>query len=294
MLRESMLQQGHGKALVVLEGLFMKGLQQSEHPNYERWYTTKDIITQLKYFCGMSETLVREGLNDVLVFQRRVKASEGRNQRGRPPYEYRLPLLKELLAEFAYGLMWTPGDELVKEDLVSLRDYRMALHREMVIRNWEEKGGFEMYRDLMADRLGVSKRTIRNYDNFMGFVWQANFVGRRITFRNWVNLPRYKHRYDENGKRLPSRHWLRIYDPVRGQFYHRPNVRYLAWEALEKGHDVELVHRGANTYYPYGRPCQSEFNGEYGDMQWVMQNIQAIEDAGFVQSANGQWHHQRE
>src|SRR5690606_13109948 len=110
------------------------------------------------------------GLQTRLIFNRRRDKPKA-NQRGAPPYLYRIPCPAELKAEFAPNMDVTPSDSLTKKDLGSVTSYRMALHRELYVRKWLDSDfkGFEMYRGLQADRLGVSTRTIRTYDKKLGF-----------------------------------------------------------------------------------------------------------------------------
>jgi hypothetical protein len=113
----------------------------------------------------------------------------------------------------------------------------------------------------MAERLGVSTRTVRTYDKELGFSNDPNYKEVEITEYNWGQLPRYKDKFDENGKRLPSKTWLRIHK--YGEPYQNvPFVRYLAYKALQDGYYVYAMERTPNTYYPYLKPDPEQFDGD--------------------------------
>ncbi len=286
-LREAFLQQDQGKGLLVVEGL----LHLKIRPN--SWLTFKQIFQLLSDNFGMSHRTVYEGLREhPLVFERRVAARQP-HQRGAPAYEYRLPHPDELEAEFAPGLGTTPSDALQKADLRSLSAYRMGLHHQLFIRKWCEAGGkgFVMYRDLMAQRLGVSVRTIRTYDQKLGHDNDPNYREEQITGEAWKVLPRYKNKQSATG----SRQWLKVYDPETDTSQSYPLVKFLAYRALKDGQEVYKVERLANTYYPYRRPDPRlliEHNYDPVYLFWADQ--EAREAAGLFRDAQGCWYHQRE
>lgn len=286
-IREAILQRGDAKGLVVLEGLY--------HLKYraEKWLTFDQIYRLLSDNFGCSFRLVYEGLQSRLIFNRR-KDKPKAHQRGARPYLYRIPSPAELRAEFAPNADPTPSDSLRKEDLKSVSAYRTGLHREFRYRKWLDNDykGFKIYRDVEADRLNVSKRTVRTYDKKLGFSYEENYIEKRIYWQDWDKLPRYKQSFDNAGKAIPSRKWLKVIDWLSGQETNMPYVAYLAYINLKEGLAVYEMERDANTYYPYKRPKKAEFKGDVADFYYA--ECEAIEEAGFRRDSDGRWYHPRE
>jgi hypothetical protein len=287
-LREAMLQANVSKSLVVLEGLYMLSFAS------DTWLTFDQIYRLCRDNFGMSYQLVYQGLCQFLIFQRR-KAEGVAHRRGPRPYLYRIPHPDELMAEFDVKQTHSPHDELQKTDLKSVSAYRRALHRQMFIRKWLESQakGFVMSRQLMATRLGVSVRTVRTYDKLLGHSNDPNYKEIPITRNNWFRLPRYKEQFDENGKRLPSKIWLRTHKYSDTEYRNLPCVRYLAYKALNEGYYVDMVERLANTYYPYQKPDLSQFES-WDALSKHYAEEDARNTAGFYQNQEGGWYYQRE
>ena len=286
-IREAMLQRDHHKALVVLEGLY--------HLKYEAdtWLTFKQIRKLLEDNFGTAFRLTYEGLQQKLVFQRR-KAQPQAGQRGRPSYLYRIPSPLELKAEFAPDSQ-SPTDTLTKDDLKSVHTYKLALHREKGIRLFIKNGGrgYQMYRDLQADSLNLSTRTIRTYDKLLNWSAEANYKETRISRKDWQKLPRYKSAYSPTGQKLPSRQWLKAVDWETGSVEIMPCVAYLAYAKLSENKAVYTVEREANTYYPYNRPNKANL-GDIDSVDYYYLDMEARAEAGFYRDSDGLWYHQRE
>lgn len=286
-IRESILQRGFAKGLVVLEGLYYLKYRA------DKWLTFDQIYRLLSDNFGCSFRLVYEGLQSRLIFNRRKDKAKA-HQKGARPYLYRIPSPAELRAEFAPNAEPTPSDSLTKEDLKGVSSYRIALHRELCYRKWLAGNGkgFKIHRQLQAKRLNVSKRTIRTYDKNLGFSHEANYTEKRIYWQDWNKLPRYKHSFDGAGKPLPSRKWLKVVDWTTGHETNLPYVAYLAYINLKEGLAVYEMERDANTYFPYKRPNKAEFEGDPVD--FYLAECQAIEDVGFYRDSEGRWYHPRE
>ena len=288
LLRETMLQADASHSLVLLEGLYMLSFKA------EKWLTFDEIVRICRDNFDMSRQLVYKGLCKESVFQRR-KAEGIANKRGARPYLYRIPHPDELIAEFDTARKYSPHDELQKADLKSVSTYRKALHRQMFIRKWLENQakGFIMSRKLMAERLGVSVRTVRTYDKELGYSNEANYKEVPITEKNWFKLPRFKDKFDESGKRLASKVWLKVFTPDYEEYHNLPCVRYLAYKAINEGKHVLMVERLANTYYPYQKPDLSQFDSWDALSQYDAEQ-DARKKAGFRQHQEGAWYYQRE
>ena len=284
-LREAMLGAGYAKGLVVLEGLYMLRIKA------DSWLHFDEIFRLCRDNFGMSRRLIYDGLCQNLIFQRR-KAEVKSHQRGARPYLYRVPYPEELLAEFQIPRGYTPHDQLEKDDLKSVKAYRLGLHREMFIRKSIDAPhkGFVMSRKLMADRLGVSPRTVRDYDKILGFSHQANYREERITVDNWFKLPRYKDKFDADGKRLPSKMWLKAIKSGDENYTLLPQVRYLAYKALQEGYQVWTVERLPNTYFPYQKPDLSQCDG----WEYFYADGDALNAAGFFKQNDSTWIYHRD
>ena len=286
-VREAMLRDKQGNALVVVECLYALKFTP------DTWLTFEEIYTLLSQRFGCSRRLVYEGLKAKRVFQRRKKLAKA-HQRGARPYLYHIPYPLQLKAEFAPESDPTPSDQLVKADLQSVSAYRKGLHREFIRRLWEENGyqGVKIYRALLAYRLGVSPRTVRTYDYLLGFSHEANYIEKRIYWKDWNKLPKFKNSYDAQGKKLASRTWLKIVDWETGYTQIKPYVAYLAYEGLKANYAVYEVSRDANTYYPYKRPVRGK-DGVIDAIDFYYAEIEAIQTAGFHRQDND-WVLQRE
>ena len=281
-VREAMLQAKVEKGLVVLEGLYWLGI--ADHV----WLTFDQILRACQANFGMSRQLVYYGLREIQIFQRR-KEHPTEGKRGARPYEYRIPHSDELVAEFAPNASYSPHDELEKSDLKNVSTYRKALHATMFRRLWVKNGckGFEMSRKYMAERLGVTPRTVRTYDKELGFSNEPNYKEVEINEHNWGQLPRYKEKYDKDGKRLPSKQWLRIHK-YGEPFQSVPFVRYLAYKALREGYFVDAMERLPNTYYPYLKPDPKQFGIDEAVERYLAEE-EARNVAGFFQNRDGSW-----
>ena len=287
-LREALLKQGNKHGLVVLEGLYMLCFKA------DKWMSFNEVYRVCWNNFEMSRQLVYKGLQDSLIFQRR-KAEGVAGKRGARPYLFRIPHPDELIAEFHLGQKYSPHDELQKEDLKSVSLYRKALHRQLFIRKWlaNEAKGFTMSRQLMAERLGVSVRTVRTYDKQLGFSNEPNYKEVPITEKNWGRLPRFKDKFDENGKRLGSKVWLKVFNPQQEAFQNLPCVRYLAYKAINEGKQVYMLERLINTYYPYQKPDLSQLDS-WDALSHYDAEKDARKKAGFYEHQEGGWYYQRE
>jgi hypothetical protein len=279
-LREAMLKGWHGKALLIVEALYLLKIAP------ESWLTFDEIFRLLNNNCGCSYQLVYQGLQDRQVFQRQ-KTPPRPGQRGARPYEYRLPEAAELEAEFAPGQKPTPSDTLTLTDFRSLTTYRMALHRQLYIRKWCENGGqgFVMSRGLMAERLGVSARTVRTYDQKLNHSHDPNY--------HWQGLPRYKRRRTKDDAPPSSKQWLEVVDAESGRRQNYPLVKFLAYKALKADCAVFRVERLPNTYYPYSKPDVSQIPSWDAASRYFV-TYAVIRAAGFYCDGDGKWYHRRE
>ena len=282
--REAMLRRGYAKALVITESLYATGFEP------EQWYSFKEIYEVLSEQIGTSYKLVYHALQQKLVFQRRLAKAEP-GQPGRRPYLYRVPNPLELVAEFSPEGNTTLSDTLKKRDLKTVTAYRRALYHNLFIRLFCASGkGFTAYRGFLADLYGVSERTLRSYDKQLGHSHDANYKEQPVGWHNWEQLPRFKANYDQQGRRLPSRQWLKIIDRRTGRTETSPLVKFLAFEALRADKAVYIVERGANTYYPYPKPETEGMNS----IDRHIAHFWAAKRIGLERDREGHWYYPRE
>lgn len=172
-LRESLLRADLGEAALVLDGLFSVG------------YKVGSLITFrtaaarfLNAGIAVSPALIRRALNTPEVFKRGKARRRGR---GRPTNIYHMPSVEMLIIRFGGG-QWSPSDALHALDLGSLKAYRLALHRAFIQRL---PGNYS--RAFLAARLGVCKRSTRNYDRLAQIVVMTRFDYSKIEiyFDQW-------------------------------------------------------------------------------------------------------------
>ncbi len=149
-------------------------------------------------------------------------------QGGRPNQTFRMPYNHELCA--ILGVKQSGSDPLERADLVSARQTRMALHRELIKRR---PGQYP--RGWLARRLGISKRTIDTYNQIIPIHSRAMFIETPIY---WSNI-----------ERLPSDEALcgAYLVTVQGKKY--PALRTIASRLLATGEGLRLKQQTVNFYW---------------------------------------------
>jgi hypothetical protein len=136
-------------------------------------FTERQALAEVQ-FLGIGRRTVRNALH-ATVRRRRLFNLAGihRPKRGRPAQLYELPSAAEVASRL--GIPRTLSDELKPADLHGLTTYRAALHREFIRRS---PGAYT--RGWLAGRLGVSKRTVRDYDKRGGITVTPQFDYQRM------------------------------------------------------------------------------------------------------------------
>ena len=142
-------------------------------------------------------------------------------KRGRPvQLLFQAPSVGRLLG--LLGVSWTPSDDLGSKDLSSGHAYRRALHREYV-----KRLSPAVPMAVLAERIGVSARTLRRYNSQLG-VHVSQRVGRfGLTWESLQCLPRLERGWS---KRQTPGYWLA----------HGDGSRLPAWRHIGAG----LLRRG--------------------------------------------------
>ncbi len=153
---------------------------------------------------------------------------------------YTLPTSEQMLAQL--GLENPYGDALSLADMGSSKAYRQALHRQLIKRRPGPYG-----QTLLGNRLGVTDRSIRNYNKAIHI--HSSTTWHEIPL-SWRNL-----------KRSPSATDLEI--PTGGQCLlddsgkKWPLKREIAAKLLKQGRKVSHLRRGPNYYWYGERPQPS-------------------------------------
>lgn len=232
-VREALLAQNLGEAAILLDALLWCGVRVGQ------LLTVKQIVERLQaQQIGMSEGLIRRGLN--LGVFRRGKLKQGR---GRPLATYIMPGMTELQQTYADGWQSSFADPIMPEDMASLKLYRQALHREFIAR---APGAYS--RAFLAGRLGVSERTTRNYDRRVGVIAEQRIARHDVMlYDNWDLLAR-----DYERKAAGRRHlWLEITryfdDYSRKETFKAPMKVGIMYAYAAKA-EVKIAEQLSNTY----------------------------------------------
>jgi hypothetical protein len=131
-------------------------------------YKTGKIFTRKQLLDSLRENglkvpdgVIQRGLDEKVFVVGKILAL-GTKRRGRPTLAYHMPAIADLVRTWCWGVD-TASDRLCETDFVSLKAYRIALHREFINR---DPGDYS--RAFLGRRLGVSEATTRNYDKLAG------------------------------------------------------------------------------------------------------------------------------
>lgn len=225
-VREALLAAKLGKASLLFDALLYCSVREGMSLTFE-----KVIHTLYKRHVRLPETLVRQALNSG-VFQTGLIYTK---RAGRPQKVYTMPSIDWLIKKYAHGVA-TASDELVLKDLQNLRLYRQALHREFIRR---APGIYS--REFLGRRLGVGKRTTRNYDLREGIRAIRRLGEQELRwFINWEDIVRAA---------KPGVNWLRIHLKNGKSFDTSPRVDMAKRTMWKKHvHSVTLVTQLCNRY----------------------------------------------
>jgi len=222
-IREGLLSAGLGDSALVMDALLASGWLPGKA------FTFKKVLAYLRQ-AGfmMGEALIRRGL--VLIKTNKTKPTIGR-----PEIIFQIPPIQKLAQEYAGGFI-SVTDVLTFDDLQSLKAFREGLHRELIKRR---PGIYS--RKFLSQRLGISKRTTRNYDKHVGIEVQPRQQedGSFLHYTNWESYV---------GAAIPGKQWLRIYFDD-GRTWNTPcKVGIVEAFAWRPGCKVKLVTQLANRY----------------------------------------------
>lgn len=236
--REKLLALKMGYAALVLDVLLKMW------PAGQR-FTERQALAQVQLF-GIGRRTLRNALQcrphgtGVFSFGLFPLAGFERPKRGRPAQAYKLPSADEVARQLRIGR--TPSDELKPDDLRGLTAYRVALYRELIRRQPD------FYtRGWLAGRLGVSKRTVRDYDKRAGIK-----VTPQITYTRMYNMIQVAEALSVGTQELGKKRYDRWLEDPTGKRY--PLMMDIAKRLLEKyptGRGLPqcfIVYQTANKY----------------------------------------------
>ena len=247
-VREVLLGIGLPKSALMLDLLLTLGFQEGQ------WVTYEQVIDACKQYTSFN--VIRDGLNGYVFRKKRLKQT----RRGRPTVAFQIPKIDHL--KYKYAVKWSKlTDTLLLADFRNVKTYRMGLHRELIARGHEESGqdGAIFSRKWMAERLGVSAETLRNYEGELKTYVEARFHKRPM--KSTADLMYLDDKRDHNGK------FLVVY--YRDTYKHMPAIKGLGGLLLKQGHEFELHTRLPNRYFP---------ENPYLEQQQIEENNRFLQD----------------
>lgn len=233
-IRENLIAGGIIKGAFMLDAMYFHGVE-------DRWLTVADL-------CGIlqetSETLIRQALNETAVFMSRpIKTGK----RGRPTLEYRAKPIDQLTVWWAgaprkIGAPLPRIDALPETAFTSIKSYRLELHAEFLRRNsLQGSVWYQASQAFMAQRIGVSPRTLRRYHEIIQPEIKETYEVSRIKADQ---LPEAATDHRPMWLEIGSLSQIVNRQPTR----RIPATRPAALWALANGYQIHLVRRKANRY----------------------------------------------
>lgn len=231
--REAFLQEDRGQAALVIDALYHSGFKMFQQFNYDQ------AAANLAWL-HVNSKLLRSALQDPIF------AQKGRRNR-----VYTLPA-PSTARKSVNARNSAISDILPDEAYQSVHHYRRALHFALIARR---PGVYS--RALLAQRLGVCKKTTRNYDRELGVYVSPTFLSFQLSWSTIGDLP--------SQRPAPGMTFLAIWDE-KAQFisHFSPFQRQIAAHWLAKGRRVDLQEQQCNFYQPE-HPGLKYITGKYAD-----------------------------
>jgi Bifunctional DNA primase/polymerase, N-terminal len=253
-VREALMQRKLTYVIRTLEGLLLVGF----HPG--KAFTADQAIQALKGIVGRDSvynalntrapngqpffplrvpSALPKASNEAAKQKQRLKTKKcffvtekksGIKKKGIPARRFKLPHIKDLCR--LLDVKSSGSDPLTRDDLMSAHQTRMALHRELIKRR---PGAYS--RRWLANRLGVSRRTINTYNQHIPIHTRPSY---HETSLSWTSIDRMLSDEALAGAFIET---------LTGKKY--PALRSIAAHLLAKGTYIRLKQRAANLYW-YG------------------------------------------
>jgi hypothetical protein len=222
-LREAFLQRDMGDVSLLLDAIYLAGWRPG------RRFTRHKLRIFLSRHYNIPHYVIQKALTSGLFAFKHIHTKA----KGRPEKLYTLPYLMPLVNHYAKGL-WTPSDKLYPADFDNVKAYRIAIHRALIERH---PGTYS--RQFLGRRIGVSKRTVRTYDNLAGIKAEMRTERRRIDhYSNWQDLVA--------GKQPGGAEWLEFVH-TDGRIIKRPIKAGIIWKYIHEA-AVYIVRQLTNYY----------------------------------------------
>lgn len=189
----------------------------SKTPNGTNIYTSDDLIRIVKYYPHVGDTDNRTKKCDSTSTERdkfpnpeQHVPNHVSSSGGRPPQQFIFPDIDYLC--YSFGVVPLASDCLQAKDLLSSKQYLMALHRELILRLAPEYST-----EWHAKRLNVSERTIRRYNQELGVIVTPVFEYRHLNWDNVDDSDLWKSsiRINVNGQDITPGQWIQRSDGKR-------------------------------------------------------------------------------
>lgn len=244
-VREALLGIDAGKTAIVLDLLFTLGYQPGQ------WITYREALAVCTRYTAVH--IVRDGLKHDLIKRQVYPVPRA----GRPMYVYQLPFPDDLKEQLCIQKS-SISDYLKPGDFANQKAYRMALHRELIQRGYEDEGHQpkKFSRKFMSERLNVTPDTLRRYEHELGTYVEPSYDV--IWIRDKVQLWEVPEKRAHNGMYLSI-----VVDDTR--VAKLPARKDIAGMYLKRGYEVNLMRRSCNKYAPYHPYSEQGKRDRYGD-----------------------------
>jgi len=189
----------------------------SKTPKGTDIYTTSETIRIVKYYphVGDMDNRTKKG-DSTSTEQDKISNPEQHvpnhvsSSGGRPPQRFIFPDIDYLC--YSFGVVSLASDCLQAKDLLSSKQYLMALHRELILRLAPEYST-----EWHAKRLCVAERTIRRYNKELGVIVTPVFEYRHLNWDNVDDPDLWKSsiRINVNGQDITPGQWIQRSDGKR-------------------------------------------------------------------------------
>lgn len=268
-LREAMLQAYCVRLAMTLDALLALGFAFDG-----KTYTFKELYAALSIY-NWSEYFTREAIRYLFVGYQK-------NPTGRPSQLFSMQTLAYWAGVFKVNTRasnYTISDGLREIDLMTPKNYRMALYREHIARSSIRGGGIVLPRSLLSERLNLSRCATIAYDKELGtsvtqsLITENVLETRQDIYKQFNDHPENDHsRYLEIFTQAQPTNLHDMIAYHEGNFrvysYKTPYIASIAFKAIDKGQSVAVVKQSFNRYSLPCYTCQKDdsYRGYHFDM----------------------------
>lgn len=246
-VREAYLGIDAYKTALTLDLLFTLGYKEGD------WVTYQEALNIGADYTAVH--IIRDGLKHETIKRRKLPQEKP----GRPTFAYQLPQIDELKHDLV--VEWSSVTDILSlEDFANGKTYRMALHRELIQRGFDENDHRPkaFSRKLMCERLNVSPKTLRTYEQEL-----KTYVRPRYDV---ISIDAVYKLYLVPEKRSHNGQFLTIVSRD-GAIRKLPAIKKVAGMYLKQGYELSIVQRKTNEYAPFNPYSEQAHRAQYG--QWA-------------------------